>query len=66
MYVSAAAVGKEKTLEHLVPLFSRLLKDDFPDVRLTVISKLDSLQAVIGVGRWRMTADDRPLYVPPP
>jgi len=41
-------LGKEKSIEALVPLFIRLLKDDYYDVRLNIISKLDTLQKVVG------------------
>lgn len=37
----APLLGKEVTIEHLLPLFLHLLKDDFPEVRLNIISKLE-------------------------
>jgi len=37
----APLLGKEATIDHLLPLFLQLLKDDFPDVRLNIISKLE-------------------------
>ena len=37
----APALGKAATIEHLLPVFLSLLKDDFPDVRLNIIAKLD-------------------------
>jgi serine/threonine-protein phosphatase 2A regulatory subunit A len=37
------------TITHLLPLFLTLLKDQSSDVRLNIISKLDSLNEVIGV-----------------
>lgn len=39
----APLLGKEATNEHLLPIFLSLLKDDFPDVRLHIISKLDQV-----------------------
>lgn len=36
----APILGKDATIEHLLPLFLTLLKDDFPEVRLHIISKL--------------------------
>eukprot|EP00054_Salpingoeca_dolichothecata_P012208 m.67806 g.67806 ORF g.67806 m.67806 type:complete len:581 (-) comp19837_c1_seq1:140-1882(-) len=45
----APIVGKQHAIDHIVPLFIRLLKDDQSDVRLNVISKLDVLQGIIGV-----------------
>lgn len=39
----APLLGRETTIEHLLPLFLQLLKDDFPDVRLNVISKLETV-----------------------
>jgi len=46
----APKFGKEKTIEYLMPLYIQLLKDDFPEVRLNVISKLDEINKVIGIG----------------
>lgn len=37
----APLLGKENTIDHLLPLFLQLLKDEFPDVRLNIISKLE-------------------------
>lgn len=37
----APLLGKDATVEHLLPLFLQLLKDDFSDVRLNLISKLE-------------------------
>src|SRR5688572_19743083 len=45
----APVFGKENTIEHLLDLFLQLLKDDFPEVRLNIISKLDEVNKVIGV-----------------
>lgn len=39
----APLLGREATIEHLLPLFLHLLKDDFPDVRLNIISKLETV-----------------------
>ena len=39
----APLLGKEATKEHLLPLFLHLLKDEFPDVRLNIISKLEQV-----------------------
>jgi serine/threonine-protein phosphatase 2A regulatory subunit A len=39
-------IGKSATIEHLLPVFLSLLKDDFPDVRLNIISKLDQVNQV--------------------
>lgn len=35
--------GKAATIEHLLPVFLALLKDDYPDVRLNIISKLEQV-----------------------
>jgi serine/threonine-protein phosphatase 2A regulatory subunit A len=40
----APQLGKQPTIEHLLPVFLALLKDPFPDVRLNVISKLDQVR----------------------
>lgn len=42
-------LGKEGTVQHLIPLFVRLLKDEQSEVRLNVVQKLDVLQATIGM-----------------
>lgn len=42
----APVLGKQPTIEHLVPIFLTLLKDAYPDVRLNVISKLDQVNQV--------------------
>jgi serine/threonine-protein phosphatase 2A regulatory subunit A len=36
-------IGKDATIEHLLPLFLQLLKDEFPEVRLNIISKLETV-----------------------
>ena len=41
----APLLGKDATIEHLLPLFLHLLKDDFPEVRLNIISKLEQVNA---------------------
>lgn len=45
----APLLGKQPTIEHLLPLFLHLLKDEFPEVRLNIISKLDQ----VNKGRFR-------------
>lgn len=42
----APVLGKQSTIDHLVPVFLTLLKDVYPDVRLNVISKLDQVNQV--------------------
>lgn len=37
---------QEATIDHLLPIFLALLKDEFPDVRLNIISKLDQVNQV--------------------
>jgi serine/threonine-protein phosphatase 2A regulatory subunit A len=39
----APHLGKQATVEHLLPLFLHLLKDEFPEVRLNIISKLETV-----------------------
>lgn len=39
----APLLGRESTIEHLLPLFLHLLKDEFPEVRLNIISKLETV-----------------------
>ena len=43
-------VGKDITIRSLLPLFLLLLKDDCSDVRLNIISHLESVESVIGIG----------------
>ena len=45
----APTMGKDQTIDQLLPVFLTLLKDEFPDVRLNIISKLDQVNQVIGV-----------------
>lgn len=35
--------NSERTISHLLPMFLQMLKDEFPDVRLNIISKLESV-----------------------
>jgi hypothetical protein len=37
---------QEATIDQLLPIFLALLKDEFPDVRLNIISKLDQVNQV--------------------
>lgn len=41
----APLLGKDATIEHLLPLFLHLLKDEFPEVRLNIISKLEQVNS---------------------
>ncbi|KAK2099453.1 hypothetical protein P7K49_020801 [Saguinus oedipus] len=45
----SSIVGKENTIEHLLPLFLAQLKDECPEVRLNIISNLDCVNEVIGI-----------------
>lgn len=45
----APVLGKQPTIDNLVPIFLTLLKDAFPEVRLNVISKLDQVNQVTRV-----------------
>ncbi|POR37132.1 Protein phosphatase PP2A regulatory subunit A [Tolypocladium paradoxum] len=38
-----------RTIDHLLPMFLQMLKDEFPEVRLHIISKLELVNQVIGV-----------------
>merc|ERR1712168_1174746 len=44
-------LGKDNTIEHLLPLFLIQLKDECPEVRLNIISHLASLNDVIGINQ---------------
>lgn len=37
----APVLGKAATIDSLLPIFLSLLKDEFPEVRLSIISKLE-------------------------
>ena len=39
----APVLGKGATIDALLPVFLSLLKDEYPDVRLNIISKLDQV-----------------------
>lgn len=45
----APLLGKTKTLENLLDLFLKLLRDEFYEVRLSVISKLNGINQVVGI-----------------
>lgn len=45
----ATVLEKQDVYDQLLPLFLRLLKDTHPEVRLNIISKLDSVNQVIGI-----------------
>lgn len=32
---------RSRTIDHLLPMFLQMLKDEFPEVRLHIISKLE-------------------------
>jgi len=38
---------QEATIEQLLPIFLSFLKDEFPDVRLNTINKLDQVNQVV-------------------
>lgn len=42
-------LGKDNTVNHLLPLFLSQLKDECPEVRLNIISNLDCVNEVIGI-----------------
>ncbi|PWA57909.1 Armadillo-like helical [Artemisia annua] len=46
----APVLGKDATIEQLLPIFLSLLKDEFPDVRLNIISNLDQVNQVYSIG----------------
>lgn len=54
----APLLGKDATIEHLLPLFLQLLKDEFPEVRLNIISKLE----LVNSGMAKLTPIDGSLY----
>lgn len=52
----APALGRPATIEHLLPVFLSLLKDDVPDVRLNIISKLDQVLPKFSCSFLQMTS----------
>jgi serine/threonine-protein phosphatase 2A regulatory subunit A len=58
----APLLGKDSTIEVLVPLYLQLLKDDFSEVRLNLISKLE----VVNDGEYMFPSDFLPGFIPPP
>merc|ERR1719356_1665519 len=45
----APVLGKSATIDKLLPVILALLKDEFPDTRLSIISELQQVNQVIGV-----------------
>ncbi len=45
----APILGKQWTIDYLLEIFLQLLKDETPEVRLNIISKLDEVNKVIGI-----------------
>ena len=43
----APLVGKQHTIQHFLPLYLNMLKDECAEVRLNIITSLDSLNSVI-------------------
>lgn len=41
LHVRPLLIKLYRTTEHLLPMFLQMLKDDFPEVRLNIISKLE-------------------------
>jgi hypothetical protein len=41
--VTTCPTNSCRTISHLLPMFLQMLKDEFPDVRLNIISKLESV-----------------------
>ncbi|KAF6021023.1 PPP2R1A [Bugula neritina] len=48
-------LGKDNTIEHLLPMFLTQLKDEVPEVRLNIISNLDCVNEVIGIKQLSQT-----------
>ncbi|CAJ2506072.1 Uu.00g002020.m01.CDS01 [Anthostomella pinea] len=46
----APILGKQETIDHLLPMFLQMLKDEFPEVRLHIISKLELVNQVLVIG----------------
>ncbi|TPP63963.1 Serine/threonine-protein phosphatase 2A 65 kDa regulatory subunit A beta [Fasciola gigantica] len=51
MMALAPLLDKENTFEHLLPLFPIQLKDENPDVRLSIISNLECVNQIIGIAQ---------------
>jgi len=58
----APQLGKQPTIEHLVPVFLNLLRDPYPDVRLNVISKLDQVGMTIAAFHLLLAMAARGLF----
>ena len=48
-----------RTISHLLPMFLQMLKDEFPDVRLNIISKLESVNNGMGFSSMQSTTTDK-------
>lgn len=42
----APLLGNQSTVEHLLPIFLAMLRDDTPEVRLNIISSLDKVFSI--------------------
>ncbi|XP_058181188.1 coatomer subunit gamma-2-like [Rhododendron vialii] len=47
-FLFSSMMGGDTTIEQLLPIFLSLLKAEFPDVRLNIVSKLDQVNQVCG------------------
>lgn len=47
---------RSRTIDHLLPMFLQMLKDEFPEVRLHIISKLE----LVNQGKWPALLNGRP------
>jgi hypothetical protein len=59
---------QDATIEQLLPIFLSLLKDEFPDVRLNIISKLDQVNQVCALklkilSDWQCTSQMLLLFI---
>ena len=57
----APLLGHGPTIDHLLQLFLHLLKDEFPDVRLNIISKLEQVNDGMFPPYW--TPDTYPIFL---
>ena len=54
----APLLGHAPTIEHLLQLFLHLLKDEFPEVRLNIISKLEQVNEGTFLSSRRVSRED--------
>uniref|UniRef100_A0A7E4VWT4 Protein phosphatase PP2A regulatory subunit A n=1 Tax=Panagrellus redivivus TaxID=6233 RepID=A0A7E4VWT4_PANRE len=59
----APLLGEKETVDHLLPIFLSMLRDDTPEVRLNIISSLDKIQVSKVIGQDELTQSLLPAII---